>query len=245
MECWKFGKEIGIYQDDREIDGRMERNVYYNLTHEFVSGVDLLAHTILQKPNIQSDLFFRKIKKLKKKSIQKVSVWKNSDSNHFRKFLKTCAIKEVLKLNLILPKNQQKIYSCFHKCTTQILPKVTTLLTLQCCQISKNQLRKIIQVGRHIKVMRYVRCKIDSSDIELAKSLNYSIESISFNFQKFPIDQPTEEIQESMLSLIEAASLTNLKCSLSTFFVNIPRVMSCVQLQGKNLNFKSLGAPSS
>ncbi|CAI2379718.1 unnamed protein product [Moneuplotes crassus] len=162
----------------------------------------------------------------------------------FRKVINTSFIRKIANFQIKLSNNKALKYNCYHKQVMRFLPKVTNKVILSNCNITKNQFRKIIQVGRHIKEVKFLCCSLVLDGLVLDTNLDYSIRLLSFTQLDQKNPQASEEFLESLKTFARAASQTSLKTSLKLLCIQDPMTSKITHKYFKNLNFSLINLQS-
>ncbi|CAI2379977.1 unnamed protein product [Moneuplotes crassus] len=226
--------------EDIKIDEQILRCVYKECTGSELLEVKHLYWSVYNFDANKFDYFYNKMEQIGLRFIQRLNISGSRNVKVAKKFLRISFIKEMSIFSFISPHLESKKYRCFHKQVLKFLPRVTKHISLQCCQINKNQFRKIIQIGRHIENIDFVLCNITFAGLKLTESLVYSIKSICFYFFNDPQIQPVKEIIESLRNFIQAASATSIKTSLIKIYTDIPTAKLSIRNYAKELGFRNI-----
>ncbi|CAI2379578.1 unnamed protein product [Moneuplotes crassus] len=182
----------------------------------------------------------KKIRAIGLRSVRSLGVYQLRIEKIFHKFLKTCCVSKIYQFHVFMKNKNARKNGYYLRMVINLIPKVTCDLTLSCLIISHNNLKKIIQVGRHLQIIRFASCYLNLKKFKLSDSLHYLIECIDLVPVYKNLSQSFIDFRKDILSFIKELSLTDLKCSLKQLRMSIPLEIERVDKYASELNFKSL-----
>ncbi|CAI2379644.1 unnamed protein product [Moneuplotes crassus] len=179
-------------------------------------------------------------KSLELSKVHRLVLHQTKNQKMFKKALENPFVKEISECIFVFNSaNTFKRHLSVRK-INNYLPRVTTSLRIDHLNISSSQLRKILQVGRHIKDIVFGLCKIKFTSFELSNSLHYSTTSLAI----LPVRDPIIEFWRRNLAnvhlLLKAISETNMKISLKEFQLGVPDAKEKTEKYVKDLEMGDL-----
>ncbi|CAI2379082.1 unnamed protein product [Moneuplotes crassus] len=237
MELTKANLEQQVSQEEHQFLQKAHEIAYkcFSKQKRQISTMDKLVVNYALK--YESKGLLKTIEHFGAPRLKYVHAIQDSNYGYFRKFIKTSRIKEFLSLNIKLDANKIEKYSYYHRFIIRLLPRVTNSLSLCKCKIAPNQLRKFIQIGRHIKDIQFIQCNIVFGKIQFNNNLHYSIRSIAFNMENCVQELTEENILEGIKCTLTAASLTDLKSSLNSVKISRIKLKASIKEHTRSLGF--------
>ncbi|CAI2380446.1 unnamed protein product [Moneuplotes crassus] len=169
-----------------------------------------------------------------------MSLIQEGRNNKFKCFLKSSFIEGIASFTVKFDNKQRASQGRNLRCIFNFLPKITDQLIINNCAISKNQFRKLLLVGRHIKVFKFNNCDMSFDEFFLSKSIHYSIKSINFTFTDDSQSKTPETRLKTLTNFLKAASKTDLSLSLEHLSTNNSTLTSQLQKSTTKTLFTSL-----
>ncbi|CAI2380022.1 unnamed protein product [Moneuplotes crassus] len=216
--------EIEVYKEEEQIDGRVMKEVYWcSNGRDYVDeGILAMICSFMCK---SWDLVVKVLgQKICNgfKEIESFCVGEFQNKTMFKKIIDKPFTKQISTCIMLFDLNELPKRTTLPKGVYNYLPLITTNFSLCNTNLSATQLRKIIQIGRHIKNISFICCKITPTPFKLTKSITYSINSLQITLRLKPEIALWSIHPEKVQNLLRAISLTNMKSTLQTFKLDLP-----------------------
>ncbi|CAI2378332.1 unnamed protein product [Moneuplotes crassus] len=241
MEQTKEELEIVIKKKEDEILGRAYDSLYlvYEKVRLTCKGLVSLFF-YCQTPTHFSCQFCKIVTPSVFSTINKQSCSNRTIRMKFVEIVEKSAVKEINETCIYPCCNADQKHSAFIRRSINLIPKTIEKFTIVNCSITKNQFRKIIQVGRHIKEIKFIYCRTNLKGLQLSKSIHYSTQAIALTsgspFKRLQI----KDNRKMVGRFLKAASCTDLKSSLKLLEIGECVNFTDVNFYGKELGFKQL-----
>ncbi|CAI2377947.1 unnamed protein product [Moneuplotes crassus] len=222
MDFYRKKSEFLIRMKEQKVMKRIRRDVGWKCT-----GRECGDEVVFQINRFCCD-FIRRYEKMSESiGVDGALLIEASESrNHkqFWKFLKAPFINKVFKLKLFFTCSFGNRYRRFHRHVMKFIPNVTKSFELYGCNISHNQFRKIVQIGKHISNFSFRRCRIFLTKLKFSDNLHYCIKTLTFTIESCAYLQTSEHIIESLEGLLKAIQPTDMKSSLIEMKIDIEEI---------------------
>ncbi|CAI2379452.1 unnamed protein product [Moneuplotes crassus] len=127
----------------------------------------------------QSEYFLRKLEGIGLERVKHLTVEERENGEVFKRFFKRRFVKDFPALCVRFDEKCMKQPVYYGK-VLRLVPRVTQRLILEGFDIDKTYFRKLIQSGRHIRGIEFIKCSFNLKDLTLSSSLRYFIKWIIF-----------------------------------------------------------------
>ncbi|CAI2380067.1 unnamed protein product [Moneuplotes crassus] len=183
---------------------------------------------------------FKKTSRIGLKKIEMFKNYQHCNQQYFKKYLMAFSIQEITRFGVLMKVNKNEKYRFYLAKVIKLLPNVTRQLSLRNCEIRDKQLRKIIQIGRHIPRIHFINSYIYLNDLKLSDCLNYEIRAIDFIILGKTPSSYWRTIDENIPKFLKAASSTSLKTSLKSMQASNLATQILIQTLSSELEFPNL-----
>ncbi|CAI2365805.1 unnamed protein product [Moneuplotes crassus] len=236
MEATLVKREQEILDQTEKIKLKLYLDIVANIFKDFTSKEAPLCWPVRQFSKKQSHFLLKKLKNIRIKGFDSLSLYEEKNQPIFRKFLKTYFIDNINSLYVTPVEEDLHKNNNYLSLVIRYIPNVSQLLYLRNFKISKNNFRKIIQIGRHMNAIKFNECNMNLKGLKFTNFLKYQIKLISFSIPYQPSSKFLEEFEENCIIFITAASSTTLKQSLRSFCTEIIKFHPSIEAKAKEIS---------